>query len=185
MYHIKRDKRALASVELICAGLLRLMERKPFEKITITDLQEESTVSRSTFYRNFDCLEDVLELLCNRGFQTIFDTYNAQPPEARGSLRGAVFQYWCENSAVLEALVRIHRTDLLFSSFRRCAAQLESLRFLAADPVQFDYFVSMITSVMIGILVTWTEHGKAESEAELMEILKAAFAATVSLGIII
>ena len=84
MYHIKRDKRALASVELICAGLLRLMARKPFEKITITDLQKESTVSRSTFYRNFDCLEDVLELLCDRGFQTIFDTYNAQPPEARG-----------------------------------------------------------------------------------------------------
>ena len=40
MYHIKRDKRALASVELICAGLLRLMARKPFEKITITALQK-------------------------------------------------------------------------------------------------------------------------------------------------
>lgn len=184
MYHIKRDKRALASVELICAGLLRLMENQPFETITITDLQKESTVSRSTFYRNFDCLADVLELLCDRGFREIFDRYNAQPPEARGSLRGAVFQYWCENSAVLEALVRIHRTDLLFSSFRRCAAQLERLQFLAADPVQYDYFVSMITSVMIGILVTWTEHGKVESETELMEILKTAFAATAMLGIV-
>lgn len=185
MYHIKRDKRALASVELICAGLLRLMERKPFEKITITDLQKESTISRSTFYRNFDCLEDVLELLCDRGFQTIFDTYNAQPSETRGKISVAVFRYWCENSAVLEALVAIHRTDLLFSSFRRCAAQLDSLQFLAANPVQYDYFVSMITSVMVGILVTWTEHSKTESEDEVLEIIKTAFAAAISLGIII
>lgn len=184
MYHIKRDKRALASVELICDGLLRLMQDKPFEEITISALQAESTVSRSTFYRNFDCLEDVLELLCDRGFQEIFARYHAQPPEERGSLRAAVFQYWCENSIVLEALVRIHRTDLLFSSFRRCAAQLESLQFLATDPVQYDYFVSMITSVMTGILVTWTEHGKAESEEALMEILKTAFAATAMLGIV-
>ncbi len=185
MYHIKRDKRALASVELICAGLLRLMARKPFEKITITDLQKESTVSRSTFYRNFDCLEDVLELLCDRGFQTIFVTYNAQPPEARGRLSVAVFRYWCKNSGILEPLVAIHRTDILFSSLRRCAAQLDSLQFLAADPVQYDYFVSMITSVMVGILVTWTEHGKAESEEKVLEIVKTAFAAAVSLGIII
>lgn len=184
MYHIKRDKRALASVELICEGLLRLMQARPFEKITISALQEESSVSRSTFYRNFDCLEDVLELLCDRGFQEIFDRYNAQPPEARGRISKAVFHYWCEHSSILEALVAIHRTDILFSSLRRCTAQLESLQFLAADPAQYDYFVSMITSVMIGILVTWTEHGKAESEDAVLGIMKEAFAATALLGIV-
>ena len=64
MYHIKNDKRARASTELICAGLLACMKEKPFARITITDVQRASTVSRSTFYRNFDCLEDVLALLC-------------------------------------------------------------------------------------------------------------------------
>lgn len=56
MYHIKNDKRARASTELICAGLLACMKEKPFARITITDVQRASTVSRSTFYRNFDCL---------------------------------------------------------------------------------------------------------------------------------
>ena len=72
MYHIKNDKRAQASSELICAGLLACMKEKPFARITITDVQHASTVSRSTFYRNFDCLEDVLALLCDRGFQAVF-----------------------------------------------------------------------------------------------------------------
>ena len=72
MYHIKNDKRAQTSAELICAGLLACMREKPFARITITDVQRASTVSRSTFYRNFDGLEDVLALLCDRGFQTVF-----------------------------------------------------------------------------------------------------------------
>ena len=91
MYHIKNDKRARASTELICAGLLACMKEKPFARITITDVQRASTVSRSTFYRNFDCLEDVLALLCDRGFQAVFSEYNALPPEQRGSLAKAVF----------------------------------------------------------------------------------------------
>ena len=37
MYHIKNDKRARASTELICAGLLACMKEKPFARITITD----------------------------------------------------------------------------------------------------------------------------------------------------
>lgn len=106
MYHIKNDKRAQASSELICAGLLACMKEKPFARITITDVQRASTVSRSTFYRNFDCLEDVLALLCDRGFQAVFTEYNALPPAQRGSLAKAVFQYWFRNSAVLERSCR-------------------------------------------------------------------------------
>ena len=82
MYHIKNDKRAQTSAELICAGLLACMREKPFARITITDVQRASTVSRSTFYRNFDGLEDVLALLCDRGFQTVFATYHALPRSA-------------------------------------------------------------------------------------------------------
>ena len=71
MYHIKHDKRAESSVELICTAVLELLETKPLGEITVSDVQRRSTVSRSTFYRNFDSLEDVLALLCDRGFDEI------------------------------------------------------------------------------------------------------------------
>ena len=138
MYHIKNDKRAQTSAELICAGLLACMREKPFARITITDVQRASTVSRSTFYRNFDGLEDVLALLCDRGFQTVFAAYNALPAAQRGSLPKAVFHYWFHNSAVLEALVQIHRTDILFDSLRRSTGLIEALRPLTDDRAQFD-----------------------------------------------
>lgn len=173
MYHIKNDKRAQASTELICAGLLACMKEKPFARITITDVQRASTVSRSTFYRNFDCLEDVLALLCDRGFQAVFAAYNALPPAQRGSLAKAVFQYWFRNSAVL---VQIHRTDILFDSLRRSSGLVEALQPLADDSARFDYFVAIITSSMIGVLTVWVEHGKTETEDQMVQKLAGAFA---------
>ena len=123
-----------------------------------------------------DALEDVLPLLCDRGFQAVFTEYNALPPEQRGILAKAVFQYWFCNSAVLEALVEIHRTDILFDSLRRSTGLIEALQPLADDPAQFDYFVAIITSTMVGILTVWVEHGKTETEEQMVQKLAGAFA---------
>ena len=161
MYHIKLDKRTEASAKLITEAVLALMEEKPFDAITITDIQRRSGVSRSTFYRSFDKLEDVLELLCDQGFQAAFDR--------GGNVPVAVFRYWSENSGILEALVQIRRTDILYSSFRRTAADHPLLQGLQEDEAQYDYFVSIITSGMVGILTTWVEHGKTETGDEVLE----------------
>ena len=116
MYHIKHDKRAESSVELICTAVLELLETKPLGEITVSDVQRRSTVSRSTFYRNFDSLEDVLALLCDRGFDEIAAGSGA-PVYIR------VFHYWFNNAAVLEALVRTGRADILAERKSCCSAR--------------------------------------------------------------
>ena len=112
MYHIKQDKRAEASVELICEAVMELLREKSFDEITISDVQRRSTVSRSTFYRNFDNLEDVLELLCDRGFDKI-TAGDGAPVYIR------VFHYWFNNPVVLKALVNTGRTDILAESLKK------------------------------------------------------------------
>ena len=94
----------------------------------------------------------------------------------RGSLPKAVFHYWFHNSAVLEALVQIHRTDILSDSLRRSTGLIEALRPLTDDRAQFDYFAAIITSGMIGVLTVWVEHGKTETEAQMVQKLAGAFA---------
>ena len=161
MYHIKADKRTEASAKLITEAIQALMTEQPFDRITITDIQRRSGVSRSTFYRSFDRIEDVLELLCDQGFRAAF---------ARGgNVPEAVFRYWFENSAVLETLVQIHRTDILYSSLRRTAEDHPLFQAVKDDDAQYDYFVSIVTSGMVGILTTWVEHGKTESGDEVLQ----------------
>lgn len=102
MYHIKQDKRAQTSVELICTGLKQCLREKSFENITISDIQRISGVSRSTFYRNFDRIEDVLALMCDRVFEEAFSSGYANISES-------VFRTWFRHADMIETVVSIGR----------------------------------------------------------------------------
>ena len=148
--------------------MLELLETKPLGEITISDVQRLSTVSRSTFYRNFDSLEDVLALLCDRGFDEIAAGSGA-PVYIR------VFHYWFNNAAVLEALVRTGRADILAESLKKLL--LRSKELPGMDEARLDYFAANTGYVMTGILATWLRRGRRESEEELADILADCFAA--------
>lgn len=176
MYHIKQHKRALGSVELICDGLQACLKEKSFENITISDLQRASGVSRSTFYRNFDRMEDVLALMCDRVFEEAFGSdYD--------NLSEAVFTTWFRHADLIETVVDIKRSDMLYDSLRRCAGNADIGFELIADTAMFSYFVSIIASAMMGIMVTWVERGKRESEEELKQMIICCFMAMKLIGL--
>lgn len=78
MYHISNDKRAKKSAELIYQGLLACLEHKSFDQITVTDLQKASGVARTTFYRAFDNISDVLYWKCNLCFQEVLEGFTEE-----------------------------------------------------------------------------------------------------------
>ena len=157
MYHIKADKRAEKSVELICTGLLDCLEQKEFSQISISDIQRTSTVSRSTFYRNFDSLDDVLALLCDRGFDEILRS-------GSDAVNLAAFHYWYAHGRLLEAILSSGKTAVFTDSLRRCIAQAGHASALFADAARFDYFASTVAQVMLGILAAWIGRGKRRAK---------------------
>lgn len=171
MYHIKEDKRAQASVELICGGLRRCLKEKSFESVTISDIQRVSGVSRSTFYRNFDRMEDVLALMCDRVFEEAFASDYSNISEA-------VFRTWFRHADMIEAVVGIGRGDMLYASLRRCSEKLRP-----DIPALLDYLASIIASSMMGIMITWVERGKKESEEELKGVILQSFKAMKFIGL--
>ena len=50
----------LLSKECILTALLRLMDEKPYESITITDITSLAGVSRMAYYRNYKNKDDIL-----------------------------------------------------------------------------------------------------------------------------
>lgn len=46
--------------ETLFIALCRMIEKKPFDQITIKELTDAAGVSRTTFYRNYNDIEDVL-----------------------------------------------------------------------------------------------------------------------------
>lgn len=176
MYHIKADKRSQASALLLCSALTRLLRKKSFDEVTISDLQRESGVSRSTFYRCFDRMEDVLALMCDRVFAEAFES-NAD------NISRAVFCAWYRHSDVIQTVVSIRRSDILYDSLRRSADALYKNLLDSEDRGVYDYMVSIIVSTMLGIMIAWVERGMTESEEELAQIILLCFKSMQYIGL--
>lgn len=60
MYKKVTNPIAIQSQKHICETMLVLLQQMPFDDITITQLCQEASLVRKTFYRNFETKEDVL-----------------------------------------------------------------------------------------------------------------------------
>lgn len=183
MYHIKDDKRCQKSTNLIIKAVMELLQEKDLHEITISEVQDRSTISRATFYRNFDELSDVMLLLCDQGFEEIFSQFSNSSDIELADLPELVFRYWFEHSAILEALIRSRRTDVLYSSLHHFVKKLDIISWLAEDNRSIDYLVSIVSYTMIGIIVEWVENGKKEGMHELGISIKEAFEIMSSFGL--
>ena len=73
----KENPLTVQSKQWILEALLKLMEEKNYEKITIKELTARADLDRKTFYRNFRSKEEVLYLqlqeLCDLYIQMLQD----------------------------------------------------------------------------------------------------------------
>ena len=167
MYHIKNDKRCIRSAALIADALESLLDRKSFMDITVSDLQRESGVGRSTFYRLFDNIDDVVTYLVDESFRDILADYNNQTWKdfTKTILAGIIGQ-----SGKLLNIVAEGRTDLIVRPIRQ---NLQSI-YRHDDPTkrrEAHYRCAVFAGACISILLSWSENGKVETVDELAGIL--------------
>lgn len=174
MYHIKNDKRSKTSANLIYNALEECLKKKPFDKITITDIQNTSTVGRSTFYRNFDSLIDVLKWKSDESFEDLFQSFIQKVEKDENvQLIPYFFEYWFHNSDILELLLSIHHQDIIYNSFLSKSEMITNYYKETIDFPQdhFDYFIAIRIGIFISILMTWIKNGKKETPKEITNIL--------------
>lgn len=177
MYHIKNDKRAITSAELIYDGLCQCLNKKSYTQITISDIQKASTVSRATFYRHFDTIDDILYWRCNQAFEEMFSLYVHKENATIYDFAQHFINYWTNNSSILEVLMQINRIDILYTCHTEHMHLFQKTSLNAAQILQKDsaYFMGIRTGILIGIFMTWLKNGKKESPDELFEIIKTQF----------
>lgn len=174
MYHISNDKRSVQSADLIYNGLMECIKKKPFDLITISDLQRASGVARTTFYRSFDNISDVLYWKCDTCFHEVLG--NLTPDEFAGEFELArhYFRYWLNNSDILELLIAINRQDIIYACHMK-NAEIPHLRYGDVPGLTKEhgnYFVAVRTGFTISILTAWLRGGRKETPDEIIEIVR-------------
>lgn len=171
------DKRVQQSRACIYTALRQLLDNKPFEKITISELTQKAGVGRATFYRNFASLEDVLMQQSEDTFDR-FKQYltSQQPKEMEGKL-SLFFKFWRQHSELLETLVLAHRPGILNEAMDNLhKEQLDSvIDFQGLKPTQQKYLLAILRGMFTNILLQWIERGKKESPEQLGEMFQMPF----------
>ena len=188
MYHIKDDLRAEKSAELLYEALKRCMEEKEFDKIAISDLSKVSTVSRATFYRNFDGVIDILYWKCDCLFREVLTAYVSSDPNLSqpDGLINYVFGFWMQHTDILEILIDRGRMDIIYNSFLNNAGVV--MEYLSAKLHIPDwnncYFLATRVGVFVGMFQAWFAGGKQESAEELIRIMNQQAIAVKDSGLI-
>lgn len=154
---MKEDQRITLTKRLLREGLLRLMEKKPIEKIGVSELCAESGINRSTFYRYYNLPKDLLldmERDVLQGLQMESWEIRNMKDVARCSEK--IFAYMEQNAPILKVLLRNNSDEQLtrmINTFCDLAFQLklpilsaqemdeESLRLCSAYTVGGIFFL--------------------------------------------
>lgn len=170
MYHISGDKRAVKSAELIWQGLEQCLQEKELKKIRIADINEKCYVSRTTFYRLFDSVEDVLVYRCDR----IFDDLNTEQFASTKDYFLFLIARCLEEQVLLKALVENNLSGILYDAQMRHSDLMKRvfLRDAELSEQEADYLVSILTNIVPAMMTTWYAHGQTETPEEILEIAR-------------
>ena len=176
MYHVKDDKRAYVSAEMIYTGLMKCLKNRKLEEITVKEIVDQAGVGRATFYRSFDSPIDVLHMKCDECFKEVLTGF-LQEYEAglqgRNDMLIYFFRYWMEHSDLLQALYDANRTDIISDCHLRNSNLITPVFYpqMNMESEEYVYFISVRTGILTSVLTAWVRTGRHRTPEELIALM--------------
>ncbi|KTE91107.1 hypothetical protein AT727_05775 [Desulfitobacterium hafniense] len=165
------NKQVARTREWLFGALIKLMEKKPYEEISISNITDKAGVARQTFYRNYQNKDDIII----KFIDTVFDEFIAESKLAHrdGPVAAVYILFY-------QVLLR-HRSELLVIK----AASLEHLLFNVfwsyhkvflqyfyheneeENKVFNEYFIKYQLGGIISITLEWLQNNMLLAPEEL------------------
>ncbi len=135
---MKQDKRSKRTRAWLLETLMELIEKKEYSEISITELTEKADIARQTFYRNYDCMDDILL----SEMDEILDEYVEKVQKHMETKNDLIWDFevkqlvyvWQRNEALFKALQKaglglqaLEKLSEFFSLFHMKAQNLQEL----------------------------------------------------------
>ena len=158
--------------EAITIALLKLMEKRPLDKIQVKDIAALAGVSRSSFYRNFESKEDVLvkyfNEIYNRKFSEEAEKNFVIVTEKEFFINR--FKFVKNNQTFFKLLDKNNLVEYVFK--RVDEKNLDKLFLISwENENEKGYLKAGAAGKCSGILVHWIKRNFKETEEELADIL--------------
>ena len=159
MYRVNDKPRVKKTAQLICQGLEACLDEKPLSKITVLDIHRKCFVSRATFYRLFDSVEDVLAYVCDEIFDKRLQAHQDMADASKKERALFVINIWLAHPKLIKAIIENNLGYLLYHTHIKHLDELKGLYPIPfSEPKKIDYFVGMLTAFMVGTLHVYYDH---------------------------
>ncbi len=175
MYNLSKNKQVIYSLNTLSNSLFYLLLSKNLNDISITEICENSNITRKTFYRNCESIYDLVQYRIDTEINSALASADWDNPTVGTVVRG-FFSYWSNKKAFLTTL---YKNDMFAIFANRLAEMLnanphynEKVSHLSnsLDPVTKYYCDSFVTGGCVQLLFSWVSRDFDISADELTRI---------------
>jgi AcrR family transcriptional regulator len=183
--HATMDRRSQRTRRALHEALIRLIERRDYDEISVMDVTEEANVGRSTFYAHFVDKDDLLRSGTEH-FRAMLLQSAAANEDRDGPLAFGLFmiEHLRERQDLYRALMQGRAGPIIMDRFRDYIAELVRAELVPARAKRQDAFkselqVQFVVGAFMSVLTWWIERGARESP----RVVNDAFAKLVNHGL--
>lgn len=169
MFHNKEDVRIHNTKEFVYEALVELLKKNDYADITISMIIKKSGIGRTTFYRHFYSKDDILlaklntqtlklvELLTNTYDLSVYDK------DIFGKIK-LFFKYWDRHPDVINIIIMLDKTQLLYSTWPELLIELFSVIDIAISSHSSKlYTAHFALGGLTSLLIQWFKNNRKES----------------------
>ena len=165
-------KKNTMTKECIYTALLLLMEQKPYEDISITEIANKAGVSRMSYYRLYSSKDDILEQRCHELFEECLDRMKKEGKIDHYRFATGIFEACGEHHELLESLLHARLHDLVQKNLLRYCTYLAEFYFeMDINDKWTDYWIYTVSGKISMLISRWIEKGMPESPEEMAYFL--------------
>ena len=170
----KRTQQKEQSRRWIAEALLQILEEKPYHEITISEVAARADLSRRTFYRHFETLDDVVDY----EIQTLCDEFIAgfgTKSHRKGDLTHAAemfFRFWSDKRAVLRLLAGSNRAMFPQQAFLDMVYDKRLIQLNATPPKETYYMYRFALGGLWNMLLQWAADDDPPTPTEMSHIVQ-------------
>ena len=175
----KENQRIALTKKLLQEGLLRLLETKTLDKISVTELCKESGINRATFYNHYSSPFDLLNSVEDKLAETL-RAIIGDPRTANDALTHteAVCAFFYENAHTVLTLHNCHADQRLINALYEMNKTFQAYRIKeryvqTVPPVAIHLIAVFFNSGCYSILLEWLQNDIPATPKQIAELMLA------------
>lgn len=166
MNTINNERAMRKSKAQICSALMKLLQTKPYRRITVSQVCDSAGVSRPTFYKNFDSMEAVVRYRLLQ-LKKNYDRDHHRSGDICARLTD--FYAFVRSNPEIDLLLTKGKLFSVFEEIVRedYQAQLAGKKGQAVDCTIIQYLPGYLSATVVSLLRKWVESGYRQTPEQM------------------